>query len=86
MKGHCKYCGQGPDQVICYKILHSSYEAAKLSRVTKWFVKSLFFSPFNFSTEGEDRLPPTFLLAPEYELGVRVPDLHDAGPLVSDAR
>ena len=78
MKGHCKYCGQGPDQVICYKILHSSYEAAKLSRVTKWFVKSLFFLFL--------RLPPTFLLAPEYVLGVRVSDLHDAGPLVSDAR
>ena len=45
-----------------------------------------FFSPFNFSTEGEDRLPPTFLLAPEYKLGVGVPDLHDAGPLVSDAK
>ena len=29
---------------------------------------------------------PTFLLAPEYELGVGVSDLHDASPLVSDAR
>ena len=38
----------GTDKVICYKILHSSYEAAKLLRVTKWFVKSRFFLLLTF--------------------------------------
>ena len=71
MKGHCKYCGQGPDQVICYKILHSSYEAAKLSRVTKWFVKSRFFLLSFFSFQLKERTgchpPSSWLLNMNWE-------------------